>query len=88
MVDEADRLGTSQELFRIPAGERRMPKSKDIIEAFDAGWADHFGDPRVLRHDPEGCMDSDEFARCMGSRGVLLDNVPGEAHEQTKGVFA
>ena len=86
ILDEATRFLQVIELWEIPLSKHRNATSREIIEAYEKGWAQMFGDPRVIRHDAEGALTSTEITQFWVGRGIRLDQVPGEAHEQIGGV--
>ena len=82
MVDEASRLTRCVLLFEIGPKEHRNAKTEEIVHAYESHWEELFGNPRVLRHDPEGALCSQEMLEKFGEKGVRLAATAGEAHWQ------
>ena len=82
IVCEACRLTKAIKIFKIPRNQHRNATTQEVIEAFETGWTEHFGNPRVLRHDPEGSLVSTEFIQEMCQKGIQLAATAGEAHWQ------
>ena len=52
------------------------------MRAYETGWAEIFGDPRVIRHDEEGALKGTKFLEELTSKDIRLDVIAGEAHWQ------
>ena len=78
-VDEATRLTVGKQLFEFPENTSRNATGREIWEAFDGMWCSTFGDPLVVRHDPDGAMVSKEFGDEMDARAIRDETTSGEA---------
>ena len=82
LVDEATRLTRCLLLFEMAAKEHRNATTEEVVDAYEHGWAELFGDPQTLRHDPEGALVSKQMLAKFTEKGVLLASTAGEAHWQ------
>ena len=79
IVDEATRLTAVVKLFTMPKSNHRNITTQMLVETLDSHWFVYFGEPSVIRHDPEGAMVSTEFIETMSLRGIRLQASAGEA---------
>ena len=82
MVDEASRLTRCVLLFELEAKGHRNAKTEEVIQAYESYWEELFGNPKTLRHDPEGSLVSQEMLDKFTEKGVRLAATAGEAHWQ------
>ena len=82
MIDEVMKLARVVEIFTIDSKEHRNATTQELLKTYHDGWAEVFGDPRVLRHDAEGALMGTEFTYQLASRGIQLVPIAGEAHWQ------
>ena len=82
MCDEADSFLRAIRVCCYPPDKSRNVTTEELLQTWDDHWATIFGDPRVLRYDPEGAMNGTKFLMEIASRGVHLDPIAGEAHWQ------
>ena len=61
---------------------RNMATWSQMKEVFEAHWLSHFGQPEVLRVDPEGVWRDGAAADWCAERGIQLATIPAEAHWQ------
>ena len=82
MIDEVMKLTRVVEIFTIGSKEHRNATTQELLKAYHEGWAEIFGDPRVLRHDAESALMGTEFTAQLAGKGIKLDPIAGEAHWQ------
>ena len=82
IVDEATKLTKAIFMFSTEKGKTRNATTAEIITAYEEHWESVFGNPEILRRDPEGALCSDEIMRIMSEKGVHLSSTAGEAHWQ------
>ena len=82
IVDEATKLTRAVYMFTTPKGKFRNVTAKEVVQAYEENWESIFGNPEVLRHDPEGALTANEFMEAMNEKGVHLSATAGEAHWQ------
>ena len=78
-VDEGCRFRAGKILF---VNNRNMATWPLVKQVFEEHWLSHFGQPEVLRGDPEGVSKDTEAAEWCASRGIELSTIPAEAHWQ------
>ena len=78
-IDEGCRFRAGKILFM---NNRNMATWSLVKQVFEEHWLSHFGQPEVLRADPEGVWRDTEAAEWCGSRGIELSTIPAEAHWQ------
>lgn len=78
-IDEGCRFRAGQILF---TNSRNMATWSQMKEVFEAHWLSHFGQPEVLRVDPEGVWRDGAAADWCAERGIQLATIPAEAHWQ------
>ena len=81
-VDECSRLVRVKLMFKIPKAQHRNVTTTEVAEAYEHEWESIFGNPAVVRHDPEGSLVSEEFMKFFSDKGILMQTTAGEAHWQ------
>lgn len=82
-IDEGSRFRTGQVLFE---NSRKMATWPIIQKSYEEHWLSHFGQPEVIRVDPEGAWRCGEADSYCAERGIQLTTVPAEAHWQVGAV--
>ena len=82
MIDEA-----SHKLVGSVALEHADTVSKNVttqtvIEILEKDWIQHYGSPRILRYDPEGCFRSRALEEWASQLRIEALPIPGEDHAQ------
>ena len=81
-VDECSRLVRVKLMFKIPKAQHRNVTTTEVAEAYEHEWESIFGNPALVRHDPEGSLVSEEFMKFFSDKGILMQTTAGEAHWQ------
>ena len=82
MVDEATRLTRCILIWVIRDKEHRNVTTAEVIKAYEEYWEELFGAPKVLHHDPEGALVSNQAMQIFADKGIKLDAAAGESHWQ------
>ena len=68
IVDEATKLVRTVYLFTLEKNKSRNATSAEVIRAYEENWEAIFGNPEILRHDPEGSLCSEEFMKARNEK--------------------
>lgn len=78
-IDEGCRFRSGKVIFE---NSRQMATWPLVKQVFEEHWLAHFGQPEVLRVDPEGVWRDTEASDWCATKGIQLDTIPAEAHWQ------
>ena len=79
MIDEASRFRMARVVSYNAANDTKWDVIKKV---FEESWIPIFGQPQVLRVDPQGPMVSKNADKYAEERGLELQPIPAEAHWQ------
>lgn len=79
MIDEASRFRMARIVSFNAANDTKWETIKKV---FEESWIPIFGQPQVLRVDPQGPMISKQAERYGEERGLEIQPIPAEAHWQ------
>ena len=77
VVDEGSRFRVGRV---VASGKRSHVNAAQFVSTFQECWLQYFGNPHVLRVDPDGTFRSTHVQEFCDSRNIYLDIIPGEAH--------
>ena len=77
VVDEGSRFRVGRV---VASGKRSHINAAQFVSTFQECWLQYFGNPHVLRVDPDGTFRSTHVQEFCDSRNIYLDIIPGEAH--------
>ena len=78
-IDEGCRFRSGKVIFE---NSRQMATWPLVKQVFEEHWLVYFGQPEVLRVDPEGVWRDTEASDWCATKGIQLDTIPAEAHWQ------
>jgi len=61
IIDEVSKLTRFVELYTVDPKQSRNATEAEVLHAYEVGWSEIFGDPRVIRHDEEGALKGTRF---------------------------
>ena len=83
MIDEGSRYALGAHLEEVSAadnlGNTTAPELQRVLEE---DWVRHFGKPKVIRSDPEGCINSHLMYDWAQGLGMKWSMSAGQAHWQ------
>ncbi len=64
----------------VTTGKRSHVNSAQFVSTLQECWLQYFGNPHVLRVDPDGTFRSTQVQEFCDGKQIYLDIIPGEAH--------